>query len=69
MKEERAKFLKIYSQLPESLIEQIVVIVDGKPYSWKSIYFEVKNNTIREYAAGSFFSHLIGYQRKTGENN
>ena len=46
MQAKRAKFLKIYSQLPEALIDQIVVFVDGKPYSWKAIYFEVKNNTI-----------------------
>jgi len=45
MPDKRAKFLRVYSQLPESLTDQIVVVVDGKPYSWKSIYFEVKNNT------------------------
>jgi len=28
---------------------------------------EVKNNTAREYLQGSIFSHVIGYQRKTGE--
>jgi len=28
---------------------------------------EIKNNTVREYLEGSVFSHLIGYQRKTGE--
>ena len=43
--DERARFLKVYSQLPESLIEQIIVVVNEKPYSWKAIYFEVKNNT------------------------
>ena len=45
MSDKKARFLKVYSQLPESLIDQIVVVVDGKPYSWKAIYFEVKNNT------------------------
>ena len=45
MQDKRAKFLKVYSQLPEALIDQIIVFVDGKPYSWKSVYFEVKNNT------------------------
>ena len=29
---------------------------------------EIKNNTVREYSSDSFFSHLIGYQRKTGES-
>ena len=45
MEDKRAKFLRVYSQLPEALIDQIVVFVDGKPYSWKSIFFEVKNKT------------------------
>lgn len=45
MDETRAQFLKIYSQLPEALIDQIIVVVNEKPYSWKAIYFEVKNNT------------------------
>jgi len=29
--------------------------------------FETKNNTVREYISGPTFAHLIGYQRKTGE--
>ncbi len=45
MDDKREKFLKIYSQLPESLIDQIIVVVDKKPYSWKAIYFEIRNNT------------------------
>ena len=45
MDDKRAKFLRIYSQLPESLIDQIIVVVDEKPYSWKGVYFEVKNTT------------------------
>lgn len=45
MDEKRAKFLKAYSRLPDSLRDQIIVIVDEKSYSWNSIYFEIKNNT------------------------
>jgi len=45
MNEKKAKFLKVYSRLPQALINQIIVIVDGKPYSWDAIYFEIKNNT------------------------
>lgn len=45
MQDKKAKFLKIYSQLPEALIDQIVVFLEDKPYSWKAIFFEVKNNT------------------------
>ena len=45
MKDRRAKFLKAYSQIPETLRDQIIVIIDSKPYNWNSIYFEVKNYT------------------------
>jgi UV DNA damage repair endonuclease len=41
----REKFLKSYSNLPEKVREEIVVVIDGKPYSWDSAYLEVKENT------------------------
>jgi UV DNA damage repair endonuclease len=41
----REKFLKSYSNLPEKVREEIVVVIDGKPYSWDSSYLEVKENT------------------------
>jgi len=45
MDRDTAKFLKVYSKLPKELIDQIVVYVEGKPYSWEAIYFEIKNET------------------------
>ncbi|MFH1820495.1 MAG: penicillin-binding protein 2 [Candidatus Nealsonbacteria bacterium] len=31
--------------------------------------FRVNNNSIREYVTGPVFSHIIGYQRESGQNN
>ena len=42
MQDKKAKFLKIYSQLPEALIDQIVVFLEDKPYRWKAIFFRLK---------------------------
>ena len=36
-------FLKIYADLLEPLRKEIIVVVDGKTYTWNSAYFEVKN--------------------------
>lgn len=45
MEKERVKFLKAYANLPERLREQIIAVVDGKTYTWNTIYFEIKNDT------------------------
>jgi len=46
MEEEKIRFTKIYSSLPEKIRrEDIIVIVDGKPYAWDAAYFEVNNDS------------------------
>ena len=45
MDEKKVKFLKAYAHLPETIRQQIIVVVDGKTYTWGSVYFEVKNKT------------------------
>jgi len=45
MDERVSNFIKVYSKLPKELIDQIVVYVEEKPYTWEAIYFEVKNKT------------------------
>lgn len=45
MQDKKARFLKAYSQVPDILKNQIVVMINSKPYTWDSIYFEVKDNT------------------------
>lgn len=39
------KFLKAYANLPEPEREQVIAIVDGKPYSWNVAYNEISSNT------------------------
>lgn len=44
-RDERAKFLRIYANLPEELREDILVVVEKKPYTWNSAYLEINDNT------------------------
>jgi len=47
MDEERVKFKKIFANLPEKIRqEDIIAVIDKKPYTWNAAYFEVNNNTI-----------------------
>ncbi len=41
----RAKFLKGYASVPEKLREDIIALIDEKPYSWNSAYVEVYGKT------------------------
>ena len=45
MEDKRAKFMKIYANIPENLRADILVVIEKKPYTWNSAYFEIKNNT------------------------
>ncbi|MBR9683190.1 hypothetical protein GOV03_01500 [Candidatus Woesearchaeota archaeon] len=45
MEDKREKFLKVYANVPDSLREDIIVVVDDKTYTWNAVYFEIKNNT------------------------
>jgi hypothetical protein len=46
MEEERIKFIKIFANLPEKVREEdIIVVIDKKPYTWNAAYFEIKNNS------------------------
>jgi len=46
MEEKRVEFEKIFSNLPERIrSEDIIVVVDGKPYTWNAAYLEIKNKT------------------------
>lgn len=46
METERIKFIKIYSRLPAKIREDIIVVIDKRPFTWDVAYFEVNNNTI-----------------------
>ncbi len=46
MEEERVKLEKIFSNLPEKVRkEDIIVVIDDKPYTWNVAYLEVKNKS------------------------
>jgi len=46
MEEERIQFMKIFNNLPEKVrSEDIVVVIDDKPYTWNAAFIEVKNDT------------------------
>ncbi len=49
----------------ENLDYQTLILFEARSHEFPG--FETKNNTVREYVSGPTFSHLLGYQRKTGE--
>jgi len=43
----KVKFKKIFANLPSNIRnEDIIVVVDDKPHTWNSAYFEIKNDTL-----------------------
>ncbi len=40
-----SSFIKIYSNLPFKVREEIIVVVEGEPISWNVAYKEIINNT------------------------
>ena len=41
----KGKFLKSYSNVPDKLRNDIIVVVDDRPYTWNTAFLEVKENT------------------------
>ena len=41
----REKFLKVYSNIPLSLRDEIILVFEGKPITWNVAYLEIKANT------------------------
>ena len=39
-------FIKVYANLPEDVRNEIIAVIDKKPYSWNSAYLEINNDTI-----------------------
>ena len=40
------KFKKIFANLPEKIrAEDIILVLDKKPYTWNAVFFEVSNKT------------------------
>lgn len=45
MEDKKAKFLSAFANAPENLREDILVVVDKKPYTWNTAFLEVKDDT------------------------
>lgn len=44
MEDLRAKFLNSYAKVPQSLRDDIIVVIDEETYTWRTAYLEIKNN-------------------------
>ena len=42
---DRDEFFKMYANLPPSERRNVIVIVDGEPYSWNVVFVELVNKT------------------------
>ena len=43
---DKARFLKVYSNLPMNLRDDIVLVLDEKgPVTWNAVYLEINNET------------------------
>ncbi len=45
MDDKGAKFLRIYSDIPEELRNDIIVVVDEKTYTWNTAYLQINEET------------------------
>ncbi len=43
--EKRAKFLRVFANIPEDLRNDIIALVDDKTYTWNTAYLEIKDDT------------------------
>ena len=43
--DKRAKFLRIFANVPENLRQDIIVVIDKKPYTWNTCFIEINNNS------------------------
>lgn len=41
----RVRFLKVYSNIPLNLRDEIILVFEEKPITWNVAYFEVNNKT------------------------
>lgn len=39
------RFMKVYSNLPFKVRDEIVLVIDDKPITWNVAYNEIKHNT------------------------
>lgn len=42
----RTRFLKLYASVPEALRDEIIALVDERPYGWNAAFVEVNGKTL-----------------------
>lgn len=46
MEDKKTKFMKIFANIPEKIRgEDIIAVVDDKPFTWNTAMIEIKNDT------------------------
>lgn len=45
MEDKRAKFLKVYANIPDNLRSDILIVIEKKSYTWNTAYIEIKNDS------------------------
>ena len=46
MEDKKEKFLRIFANIPEKIRgEEVIAVVDDKPFTWNNAVIEVKNDT------------------------
>lgn len=51
MEDKKAHFYQVYSNLPLGVREEIVVVLDDEPMTWKAVRLEIDNDTEKGQAA------------------
>lgn len=41
----KPKFLRVYANIPEPLRNDIIVVIEKKPYTWNTAFLEIRDNT------------------------
>jgi len=41
----RAQFIKTYAAMPNKMRNEIIALVDDKPYNWDTAYIEIRGET------------------------
>jgi hypothetical protein len=45
MEDKKAKFIRVYANIPARVRKDILVVVDKEPYTWETAYFEIKEDS------------------------
>lgn len=41
----KEKFFKVYANLPLNLREEVILVINDEPITWRVAYLEISNNT------------------------